>query len=424
MKPMPRTTIKNASTEPSRSVIGSKQHNNILFFIIFCCFVVFFNFTMINMITSKCNRGDFQEDDDSYIEPNEPKVLHWNSTERLNRPTAYTCHPNDRNGMKEIKNLMRSVLPEYEWKDLNIKFQRGMRRMPDEYLQENYTNEYDVFLGIFWGNCHSIVERWLRTHFNGRSVYFSGETEDLHPIMGKDTWRIHSFGPTTLVHERDLPLTYLQMTWWQYFQEVLSPSKMITIEERPRSNMTHYMIYANSNCVKYREEAIGLLSQFGIVHCDGKCQGTTPPSGNRTNLVRTKSGVNVENWWYNVQKYSNYRFCFVMEHTGNHPMYMTEKILMAFAAGCIPVYYGHQNIFHIFNKDSFVFYNISNPQPALDLVQNLETQKELYDEMMRQPILSNGENTISEYFSFSDEVGNGYLKQLMRKKLNLANLVP
>ncbi len=424
MKTIPKAN-ENASTERSRSYnllqkfgfLKSKKRSMIVALI--CCYmVIIFNFgiSMSNMISSF---SVYDEQGD-----NKPKLLHWNTTERVNKPTAYTCHPNDGNSMKEIKSLMRSVLPEYEWKDLNIKFERGKFRMPDEYLQENYTNEYDVFLGIFWFTCHAIVENWLRTHFNGRSVYFSGETEDLHPIMGKDTWRLHSFASTTWTRERDMFLTYLQMTWWQYFQEVLSPSKMTTEEERPRSNGTTYMIYANSNCVKYREEAIGLLSEFGTVHCDGRCQGTTSPSGNRTNLIQTKSGVNIGNWWQNVEKYSNYRFCFVMEHTAHHPMYMTEKILMAFAAGCIPIYYGHQNIFHIFNKESFVFYNISDPQPALDLVQKLETHQDLYDKMMRQPILRDGENTVREYFSFSDDVGNGYLKQLMRKKLQLTNLVP
>lgn len=97
---------------------------------------------------------------------------------------------------------------------------------------------------------------------------------------------------------------------------------------------------------------------------------------------------------------------------------------MAYAAGCIPIYYGPETIFDIFNEKSFIFYNISNPQPALDLVKRLEHDLELYDEMMNETIALNGEATIEEYFSFSDEVGNGVLKKRMRKKLGLSNLVP
>ena len=97
---------------------------------------------------------------------------------------------------------------------------------------------------------------------------------------------------------------------------------------------------------------------------------------------------------------------------------------MAFAGGCIPIYYGPETIFDIFNDQAFVFYNITNPQPALDLVASLELDEKLYDKMKKKPIVANGEKTIEEYFSYSDNVGKGVLKQRMREKLGLSNLMP
>ena len=112
---------------------------------------------------------------------------------------------------------------------------------------------------------------------------------------------------------------------------------------------------------------------MGQVHCDGRCQGQTPPSGSRENLTKTKI-VGFGHSWDNYEMYSNYRFCFVMEHADNNPGYITEKIMMAYAGGCIPIYYGDEKIF----EKSFVFYNISDPQTALDLVNAMERSSDLY----------------------------------------------
>jgi hypothetical protein len=112
-----------------------------------------------------------------------------------------------------------------------------------------------------------------------------------------------------------------------------------------------------------------------------------------------------------------------MEHV-NHAAYITEKILMAFIGGCIPIYYGSPAVFDIFNEKAFIFYNISDPQPALDQVRALETDKKLYEKMLKEPIAAHGNATIEKYFSFSDEVGNGVLKRRIREKLGVSNLVP
>ncbi|MGK3761399.1 MAG: hypothetical protein ACI8RD_013717 [Bacillariaceae sp.] len=77
-----------------------------------------------------------------------------------------------------------------------------------------------------------------------------------------------------------------------------------------------------------------------------------------------------------------------------------------------------------FNEKSFVYYNISDPQPALDLVNALERNGDLYEKMKKEPILAKGNTTIEQYFSFSDEVGNGALKNEMRNRLGLSNFSP
>lgn len=356
-------------------------------------------------------------------------VTHWNDTyNRKTPPRIYTCTGSDGNGMRESKRILASALPEFSFFDLSTTRAgtgRPKLRFPPEMLQPNYTNEYDIFVSTFsLDHCNPQHFSWLIRYFNGKFALFSGESEKDHPIqLIRGGEKMHAFGPLLSPRPQDFPLTYMQMTWWDIFCDaLLPPSAMTDPGKRPKGNQTHYMIYANSNCVDFREEAIGRLSEFGVVHCDGKCQGKTPPSGNRSNLLRTKNGINVGSWWRNVQLYSKYRFCFVMEHEREHATYITEKIIMAFSAGCIPIYYGPEGIFDIFNSKAFVFYNISNPQPALDQVKAMEDNKDLYEQMLKEPIVAHGELTIQEYFSFNDTIGNGLLKNRLREKFGITNV--
>jgi len=354
----------------------------------------------------------------------EPLLLHWKESRRKSPPTIYICIKGDGNGMKENKKMMSDVLPEYQFDDLSrMSGNKQHDKMPIKYQEANYTNEYDIFIVPYFMGCTPMVLKWMMTHYNGHIVLFSGESHDRHPIQVNDQKKLHVFGPVNNGRPQDLSLTYLQLTWWTLFKDALSPSVMTDYLQRPRGEKTHFMIYANSNCVKYREEAVGKLSELGLVHCDGKCQGQTPPNGNRTNLQKVQNGISLRNWWDNTKLFSKYRFCFVMEHSKT-PSYITEKIAMAFIGGCVPIYYGPDNIVDIFNEKAFVYYNISDPQPALDQVKALEADKTLYEKMMNEPVVAHGQSTIEKYFSFNDTVGNGQLKREMRKKLGLTHLVP
>ena len=79
---------------------------------------------------------------------------------------------------------------------------------------------------------------------------------------------------------------------------------------------------------------------------------------------------------------------------------------MAFASGCIPtIYYGPKDFIHtIFNEQAFVYYDI--PNPALDQVAKLEANRTLYNKMMAEPILANGNSTIDTFFTFKQQVND------------------
>jgi len=328
-----------------------------------------------------------------------------NTSRRSLLPCIYICDKNSGNGMGEMRSIFGSILPEYMFVELN-----------NPTWNEPSSNSYDMFIAKEGKICdNKKVDLWLFYKFKGRIIVHSPESPRIFPSQSKDG--IHYFGP--ILDERpgkDLILTYLQTTWHWKFQKEFPTTFMTNPALRPRSDMTHFMIYSNSNCVHFREEIAGRLSQIGDLHYGGKCKGIAE---DRTNLTQVNTKTTIQNWSENTIINKQYRFCLVMEHEKDHDSYITEKILMAFVAGCIPVYWGPELIFDLFNSKSFIFYNISNPQPSLDQVRELESDVEKYNAMLAEPIAANGDKTIEKYFSFDDNVGGGALKKKIRKMLGV-----
>lgn len=114
--------------------------------------------------------------------------------------------------------------------------------------------------------------------------------------------------------------------------------------------------------------------------------------------------------------FNRFRFALVMENK-KASGYITEKILNAFLAGCIPIYYGTEEVFDLFNKDAFIYWNISDSTPSLEKIAYLENNITAYDEMTKQPVLAHGRATIEQHFSWSDQIGGGRLKWEIREML-------
>jgi hypothetical protein len=336
------------------------------------------------------------------------QVIHWNVSAE-SQPKIYTCQNTRANGMDEFLSVMTSVLPEYQMVDLSFVGNSGRpgREWFDDGWKHKQTNTYDIFMGTDTMLCSSVILLFLMQTFRGRLVYFSGE-DTTYPLSMKE--HMHFFGPVENVSKRDIRIYYFQFVWWHKYRERLPPMAMVDGRHRPKGKQHHFLIYAAANCVNFREEAFSNLSMLGNVHYGGKCKGNSE----NKNVSKVNSGITLRNWWANVDLYEDYRFCLVMEHNGNHYGYITEKILMAYIAGCIPIYYGPSSVFDVFSSESFVFYDINNPNPALQLIAELEKNRTKYIEMMGRSILAEGARSIEKYFSFNDEIGGGRLKRAIR----------
>jgi hypothetical protein len=263
----------------------------------------------------------------------------------------------------------------------------------------------DLMLYGLHGPCdHSTVT------FPGKILYHSGEpvnensTGDRRYQIGAnadDGYHMMRIYPITRVFSMH-HFTMAQRAW------IWDPS------QRRTSTKAHFLIYTARHCVDFRDEAFAKLAAIQQpAHQGGACPKKSPP-----NVIKVTLGERV-GYMSNYHHYGKYRFCLVLENT-KHDGYITEKILLAFMGGCIPIYWGTTEVFRMFNPNAFVYYDVHDPQPALERVRYLEYNATAYDEVMAEPILANGNATLEEYFSMMDELGGGKIKQKIRHLLGLS----
>lgn len=89
---------------------------------------------------------------------------------------------------------------------------------------------------------------------------------------------------------------------------------------------------------------------------------------------------------YEFQK--NYKFSLAMENS-NISGYTTEKIIDAWAAGTIPIYWGNPDIVKEFNPQSFI--QITDDGGWLEQVKAIDQSDSLFGEMCREPIYLSGQ---------------------------------
>ncbi|KAL7568281.1 hypothetical protein ACA910_022620 [Epithemia clementina (nom. ined.)] len=308
-----------------------------------------------------------------------------------------------------------------------------------------------------WG-AHKLQVDWFAHHFRGIVFHFNGESFGGEPWEEAPAERVQTTAspgvPVATLPRRNYHIGYAadsSQSVRVYFASLVvaqTPhfqTALFMENKKPRNTGQGFMIYTASNCaVTYREQAVDwIASRVGKpIHYGGTCRGLLAhqqqpkqhPKSNNTNNNTNTTRVLPSNtvpspwppkrghghWLGNAESsYQHYRFCLVLENKKKDG-YITEKIVLAFVAGCIPVYYGTEEIFHVFNPNAFIYYNVSNPRLALDAIAALEANHTAYHLMLiQEPILAQGNQTMEQYFSLLDGIGHGTLKHRIRQTVCL-----
>ncbi len=129
-------------------------------------------------------------------------------------------------------------------------------------------------------------------------------------------------------------------------------------------------VYSNNHASPDRKLFYDLLSRYKTIHSGGRYLNNV--------------GGAVSDKFAFQQKH---KFCIAFENT-SHDGYTTEKIVQAFAAQAIPIYWGDKTIADTFNQQAFVnCHHYASFDEVVSLIQRIDNDDALYMNMLRQPAL-------------------------------------
>ena len=114
-----------------------------------------------------------------------------------------------------------------------------------------------------------------------------------------------------------------------------------------------------------------------------------------------------------------HKFSIVCENS-SYPGYTTEKLIQAFAANCIPIYWGDPAVGKVFNKKSFV--NVLDYHSIADVVEKvkeIDQNEALYFDMLHEPALGDFQYSKAQQTeilrNFLSNIFSSSLKESMRR---------
>ena len=73
--------------------------------------------------------------------------------------------------------------------------------------------------------------------------------------------------------------------------------------------------------------------------------------------------------------------------------YVTEKMISSFQSHTIPIYWGSPSVSEEFNHKAFINANNLSDKELIDVVKNIDTNDELWCEMISQPAMTNAQQS-------------------------------
>ena len=157
-------------------------------------------------------------------------------------------------------------------------------------------------------------------------------------------------------------------------------------------------VVSNSSAEEYRVQLFDKLSEYKKVSSGGRYK----------NNIGLANGVDDK-----ISFLSKYKFNIACENI-SHPGYCTEKIVEAFAAGTIPVYWGDPLVTDYFNPKAFINCNDYNDiNSVIDVIKEIDNDKDRYLEMLSEPVLMNRKY---EFEHMRESFKNWLLKVISQSK--------
>jgi len=140
-------------------------------------------------------------------------------------------------------------------------------------------------------------------------------------------------------------------------------------EIKEKSSFCSFVV-SNPNC-KERNDFFHKLSEYKQVDSGGRLFN---------NIKANLDGEAAKIDFLSTRKFN---ICF---EPMSHPGYVTEKILHAFYAGTIPIYWGSPTVGVDFNENAFInMHKFKDVNDAIDYIKYLDTNDDAYNAILAQP---------------------------------------
>jgi GR25 family glycosyltransferase involved in LPS biosynthesis/glycosyltransferase involved in cell wall biosynthesis len=215
----------------------------------------------------------------------------------------------------------------------------------------------------------------------GPKVHYTGENTE--PIMERSVKLNIGFKNITHPAYFRLPLWMLEVNWYnaENIAEFKNPLPLpleacTTVNKSIRTKFCAFIVSNPKNTI--RNEAFQALTQYKPVDSAGKLYNNVGDQ-----IFAGLGGGGGELKKHEFLK--DYKFCLCYENESSDG-YVTEKLLHAKAAGCIPIYWGAPDVSRDFAAEGFIDMT-SSPENLVEKVKEIDTNDELYEKMRSVPAI-------------------------------------
>jgi hypothetical protein len=171
------------------------------------------------------------------------------------------------------------------------------------------------------------------------------------------------------------------------------------VDRKPRDKSC-FIGFMQNNCFPLRQQLWDMVVKLSLQNRLGICRALSGCYGSFKNTSKyvlphwPMPGWKDENsmmgnlYDKKVQIFSDFRFVLCTQNNIPNIGYITHRISDAFMSGAIPVFLGDWQVTNIFNKDAMIQFDQKNLEVSLQKLLAVATNRTLYDEMRRAPVLS------------------------------------
>ena len=236
---------------------------------------------------------------------------------------------------------------------------------------------------------------WKLVPNNIPKIFFNGENTPPPESTLNNTISLYlTFSRKEDTTHIRFPLWYLFVKWFDNIKEIdtINQSNPIGLPEylttTPHTIMfkdrPDFCAFVVSNpCNGIRNKTFEILDRYKSVNSGGQLYN------NIGSPLASKYGGGGAGDISKYHFFTKHKFVLCFENSANEG-YVTEKLLHAKMAGCVPLYWGDSNAWLDFDPTGFVnLSNITNPEDILLTIQDYETNSSKYEQIASVPPLDN-----------------------------------